>query len=65
MTEITEEMWKLVEARVGKMPPHMKLSIGNSSFTKDEILESVKRRDKTGELIASIELNYLKALKGL
>ena len=58
MTEITEEMWKVVEARIEKMPSNIKLSIGNASYNKEDLLENVKERNEMGKLIAMMEINY-------
>ncbi len=47
------------------MPPHMKISIGNTEYDKDAILKHVENRDEIGKLIFEVEMNYLKALKTL
>jgi len=61
----TEEEWELVKVRVEQMPSHMKISIGNKNYNKDDIINHVEKRDEVGKLISEIELNYLKALKDI
>jgi hypothetical protein len=61
----TEEQWELVKARIEDMPSHMKISIGNAEYDKEDIIEHVEKRDDIGKLILEVELNYLKALKEL
>ena len=65
MTEITEEMWGIVEARIEEMPPNIKMSIGNASYSKADLLKSVKARNEVGELVAMMEIKYLRAFKNL
>ncbi|MBI3190689.1 hypothetical protein HYZ41_03215 [archaeon] len=61
----SEEQWQLVKSRIQEMPPHMKISIGNTEYNKDDILEHVEKRDEIGKLIFEIEMTYLKMLKTL
>ena len=60
-----DEQWQLVKSRIEEMPPHMKISIGNTEYDKDDILNHVEKRDEVGKLIFEVEMNYLKALKNL
>lgn len=60
-----EDMWDIVKARIEKMPPHMKISIGNKDYDKNSIIKHVENRDEVGKLILEMEMNYLKALKNL
>ena len=60
-----DQWWELVKARVERMPPHMKISIGNKEYDKNDILQHVEEKDEIGKLILEMEQNYLKALKEL
>jgi len=61
--EISEDMIELILERLDVMPSNFKLSIGNDgTFTKEQLKESVKRGDKTGESVIQMELNFIKAL---
>lgn len=59
------ELWQLVKLRVEEMPPHLKISIGNKEYDKEDILKHVEERDDIGKLIFEVEMTYLKALKTL
>ncbi len=61
----TNEEWDLVKSRIEKMPTHIKLSIGNVSYTKGDLIKHLEKKDEVGQLIVDIELTYLKALKEL
>lgn len=55
---------ELVVARLQVMPPNVSVSIGSEGdFTRDQLIEHVKRNDKLGQKITEIELSYLKMLK--
>ena len=57
------ELKELVLARLNVMPPNYKLSVGNKgTFTKDELIEHVKKGDETGSQIMSMQMNFIKAL---
>ncbi|EFK96330.1 hypothetical protein LDC_1624 [sediment metagenome] len=59
-----EEKWRqLVIERVNAgMSPNLKLSIGmNTSLTKDEVIEHVKKGDEIGLQIINLHRNFMKA----
>ena len=62
--EINEEIKKLIIARIdAKMPPNLKISIGNGkSLTKEEMIEHVKREDSQGKHIVAMHINFIKAV---
>ncbi len=61
---IDEDVKKIVIARLEMLPPDKKISIGSSGeFSKDELIERVKRGDPIGEKIIEIEMGFLKSLK--
>jgi len=54
---------ELVLARIEIMPPNFKLSIGNfGTFTKQEMINSVKNEDEAGKQIIQMQINFIKAL---
>lgn len=62
--KISEEAKELVIARIDVLPKDKMVSIGSSGeFTKDELIEHVRRGDEIGEKIIDIELTFLRALK--
>jgi hypothetical protein len=65
MSEETKEekIKELVLARIGMMPPHLKLSIGGfGTFTKQELSEHVRKGDDAGKQIIQMQVNFIKAL---
>ena len=62
--ELTDAIKELVIARLDVIPPNVGVSIGGEgNFTKDELIEHVKKGDDVGQKIARIELAFLKAVK--
>lgn len=61
--EIAEEIKELVIMRIEAMPPHIKISIGNSgTLTKEQMIQHVKDGDKEGKIIVDMHMNFIKAL---
>lgn len=61
---IKEDDWKLVKARIEAMPTNMKLSIGSiGTLTKQQMMESLEKKDEAGRIIVEMQINYLKKLK--
>ena len=59
----SEEIKKLVIARIQTMPPTMKLSIGDrGSFSRDDLIAHVEKNDEIGKKIVEMHLNYLRAV---
>ncbi|MBI2498897.1 hypothetical protein HYV88_01500 [Candidatus Woesearchaeota archaeon] len=60
-----EEIKNLVIARLETLPSNKKISIGSKGeFTKEEIIEHVKKGDSIGKMMEDIELGFLRAMKG-
>ena len=60
-----EEIRKLVMARLSVLSPDTIVSLGaDGSFTRDELVKSVERRDEVGEKLAEIQMKWLRSLKG-
>jgi len=58
-----EGIKELIIARIDLMPKNYKLSIGDlGTFNKEEMIEHVKKGDKTGKQIIAMEINFIKAL---
>ena len=63
---IKEGDWKLIKARIEAMPPNMKLSIGSfGTFNKQQIMESLEKKDEVGKIVVEMQLNYIKKLKDI
>jgi hypothetical protein len=61
--EVNNEIKELVIARLDVMPSNYKLSIGGQgTFTKDELIQEVKKSSIIGNQIVKMELNFIKAL---
>jgi len=58
-----KEVKKLVIARLKTMPSNLRISIGNSVYSKEELIEKVEKEDEIGKLIVRMQLNYLKSFK--
>jgi len=62
--KITEEIKKIVVARLEILPENKKISIGNfGEFSKDELIENVNKNSEIGNKIIEIELEFLRAMK--
>lgn len=61
---VEEEIKKVILARLETWPKNKKLSIGSKGeFTKDQLIEEVKKDSPIGKKLIQIELEFLKALK--
>jgi hypothetical protein len=61
---VSEDIKKLVIARLETLPPDRKISIGSSGeFSRDELIEKVKTGDPIGIKIIEIEMEFLRSLK--
>lgn len=63
--EISEDIKELVIARLEVLSPDKKFSIGSNEkeFTKEELIECVKKGDEIGQKVIDLELTFLRALK--
>lgn len=61
---ISEALKDLVIERLDIIPPHKEIHIGSAGvFTKDELIDCVRREDEIGQKIVEIEISFLRALK--
>lgn len=63
--EISEDLKELVIARLEVLSSDKRFSIGSDKkeFTKDELIEHVKKGNETGKKVVELELTFLRALK--
>ncbi len=62
--ELSEDVKKLVIFRLETLPSNRKISIGShGEFTKDELIDHVKKEDIVGKKIIEVELEFLRAIK--
>ncbi len=61
---LSEEMKELVIARLDTLPSGKKISIGNyGEFTKDEIIQHIRKGDSVGNKMIEIEMEFIRAIK--
>lgn len=59
-----EQIRKLVTARLSVLSSDTVISMGSKgSFSKDELIEHVEKKDSIGEKIAEIEIEWLRSFK--
>ncbi|MCD6247313.1 MAG: hypothetical protein J7J87_02665 [Candidatus Diapherotrites archaeon] len=58
-----EEIKKLVLLRLETMPANLKVSLGSREFSRDELIEEVKKETELGKIIMKMQLEYLRAMK--
>lgn len=61
---VEEEVKKIVIARLETMSPDKKISIGSSGeFSRDELIQRIKKGDDIGKKMIQIELEFLRSFK--
>ncbi len=59
-----KEIIDLVVARLQNLPSNKEISIGSSGeFTKDQLIEHVKKNDDVGKKMSAIEMDFLRSMK--
>jgi hypothetical protein len=59
-----EDVRKLVMARLSVLSKDTMISLGSDgSFTREQLMESVKNGDMVGEKLAEIQLGWLRSFK--
>ncbi len=59
-----EDIKKLVLARLDVFPKDKKISVGSiGEFTREELIEHIKKDDDIGKKFVSIEMEFLRPLK--
>ena len=59
---LLEELKKLVLERVNVMPDTLRVAIGSSNLTKEDMIHHVNDEDEVGKQVMELELEYLRAL---
>lgn len=64
MTEeiLTENIKKLVLARLMIMPSNLRLSIGSKDYTKEELQNHIEKGDEVGKEFAEMQIEFLRDL---
>lgn len=63
-SRIQEDIKELVIVRLESLHSNKKISIGSyGEFTRDQLIERVKKEDDVGRKIVEVELEFLRALK--
>jgi hypothetical protein len=57
-----EDIRELVLWRLETVPDNLKLSIGGTLYSKEELKDHVAKGDSIGLLFAKIQMDYLKAV---
>ena len=58
----SEYVKQLVMARLSAMPPNVSFSIGRfGSYSRDELIEHVRRGSQVGEATVEMQLHFLRA----
>ena len=62
--EAEQEIIDLVVARLQNLPSNKDISVGSSGeFTKDQLIEHVKKADAVGKKMIAIEMDFLRSMK--
>lgn len=57
-----KEEKELVIVRLQTLPPHKKLCINDTGYSRDEIIKEVENETVIGELVVRIHMKFLKSL---
>lgn len=60
--ELKVELKKLVLERVSAMPDTLRVAVGSSNLTKEDMLAHVNSEDEVGKQVMELELEFLRAL---
>lgn len=59
-----KEIIDLVVARLQNLPSNKEISIGSTGeFTKDQLIEHVKKDDEIGKKMVALEMDFLRSMK--
>ena len=62
--KITEEIKKIVLARIRAMPDSLRISIGGEGeFDKEKMILHLEREDEIGKKLVEMHLHYLRSFK--
>jgi hypothetical protein len=60
--EAQEQLKKIVLERMSIMPDSLRVAVGDSDFSKKDLISHVKEGDEIGRQMMTMELEFLKAL---
>jgi len=60
--DLADEIRKLVLARMQATPKNLKISIGSSEYTTEELIQSVKRGDEIGQQVIDMQMEFLREM---
>lgn len=60
--KVQEDIKKLVIARIKAASDDLRIAIGPTDYTKEQLLESVEKGNELGREITQIQLEYLRDL---
>ena len=56
---ISDDEWRVVEARLETMPEEMRIGILSNVFTKRDLIQEVKSKSEIGEAYAVMQLRFI------
>lgn len=59
---ITEDDWKVVEARLESFPEDMSIGFHSQIFNKYKLLKEIRNRTEAGHIYAHMQLEFIKWL---
>ena len=66
MTDTEKNLIELVVSRLQTIPDNQEISVGaEGKFTKNQLIQHVKKGDELGKKFVEIELYYLQSLKNI
>ena len=61
-SQVYEDIRKLVLARIKAMPKELKISIGSSDYTKDQILKSTEENNELGQQVMNVHMDFIRSM---
>lgn len=61
-TQISEDIRKLVMARIKAMPVELKVSIGSSEYSKEQILKGIKKNNDLGQQTMNVHMDFIRSM---
>lgn len=60
--QLQEDIKKLVVARIKSSSDELRISLGSTEYTKEEMLKSIEKGNEVGKEIIKIQMEYLRDL---
>lgn len=58
----TDKIKELVMARIKTMPFNIGISMGNSNYNREQLLEHIEKEDEVGQQITKVQISFLQDL---